>query len=114
MSAQCGNYSACTYHTYHNSTRYTNFFARILLYSLVLSYPQEYQGSVAVPGNPGFIKKIMAGPMVEENDKFMVGSFFLVEATREEAQTFVDNDPFNKASLCLVTIGRKTLIMNLT
>lgn len=34
--------------------------------------------------------------MVEEDDKYMVGSFFLVEATREEAQKFVDNDPFNK------------------
>lgn len=34
--------------------------------------------------------------MVEEDDKYMVGSFILVEATREEAQKFVDNDPFNK------------------
>lgn len=36
--------------------------------------------------------------MVEEEDTYMVGSFFLVEATREEAQKFVDNDPFNKVS----------------
>lgn len=34
--------------------------------------------------------------MVEEDGKYMVGSFFLVEATREEAQKFVDDDPFNK------------------
>lgn len=35
--------------------------------------------------------------MVEEDDKYMTGSLFLVEATREEAQKFVDNDPFMKA-----------------
>lgn len=34
--------------------------------------------------------------MVEEDDKYMVGSFFLVEATREEAQRFIENDPFMK------------------
>lgn len=40
--------------------------------------------------------------MLEENGKYMIGSFFLVEATREEAQTFVDNDPFTKASPVIV------------
>lgn len=37
--------------------------------------------------------------MVEEDDKYMIGSFFLVEATREEAQKFNENDPFKKVSL---------------
>ncbi|CAM9222766.1 unnamed protein product, partial [Sphacelaria rigidula] len=37
--------------------------------------------------------------MVEEDGKYMVGSFFLVEATREEAQKFVDDDPFNKGNV---------------
>lgn len=36
--------------------------------------------------------------MVEEDDKYMVGSFFLVESTREEADKFVGDDPFKKAS----------------
>lgn len=42
--------------------------------------------------------------MVEEDDKYMVGSFFLVEATREEAQKFTDNDPFKK--VCTVPCVR--------
>lgn len=54
--------------------------------------------ATANPEDPRFINKVSAGPMVEEDDKYMVGSFFLVSATREEAQTFVDNDPFKKAS----------------
>ncbi|CAM9824280.1 unnamed protein product, partial [Hapterophycus canaliculatus] len=49
--------------------------------------------------NPLFIDKVAAGPMVEEDDKYMVGSFFLVAATREEAQKFADNDPFKKARI---------------
>lgn len=35
--------------------------------------------------------------MVDEDDKYMIGSFFLVASTREEAQALVDNDPFKKA-----------------
>ena len=60
--------------------------------------PQEYQMATSKPENAEFITKITAGPMVEEDDKYMIGSFFLVEATREEAQKFLDNDPFMKAS----------------
>lgn len=68
--------------------------------------------SVANPENPAFIKKLAAGPMLEEDGKFMVGSFFLVEATREEAQTFVDNDPFKKASpVPVVVVGGDTGIL---
>lgn len=59
---------------------------------------QEYQVATATPDDPRFINKVSAGPMVEEDDKYMVGSFFLVSATREEAQSFVDNDPFKKVS----------------
>lgn len=62
----------------------------------VLTGRQEYQGATANPEDPRFINKLAAGPMVEEDDKYMVGSFFLVEATREEAQAFADNDPFKK------------------
>lgn len=57
---------------------------------------QDYQIATANPEDSRFINKISAGPMVEEDDKYMVGSFFIVEATREEAQKFVDNDPFKK------------------
>lgn len=51
------------------------------------------------PEDPRFINKVSAGPMVEEDDKYMTGSFILVSATREEAQAFVDNDPFKKVSI---------------
>ena len=54
--------------------------------------------ATANPEDPRYIDKVSAGPMVEEDDKYSIGSFFLVSATREEAQAFVDNDPFNKAS----------------
>lgn len=47
--------------------------------------------------------------MLEENGKFMIGSFILVEATREEAQAFVDNDPFKKASSAIV--GQTRILM---
>lgn len=58
---------------------------------------QEYQVATSTPDDPRFINKISAGPMVDEDDKYMIGSFFLVASTREEAQAFVDNDPFKKA-----------------
>lgn len=60
---------------------------------------QEYQVATANPEDPRYINKICAGPMVEEDAKYMVGSFFLVEGTREEVQKFVDDDPFNKVSV---------------
>lgn len=58
---------------------------------------QEYQVATSTPDDPRFINKISAGPLVDEGDKYMIGSFFLVASTREEAQAFVDNDPFKKA-----------------
>jgi uncharacterized protein YciI len=30
-----------------------------------------------------------------EDGKFMVGSLFIVEATKEEAESFIRNDPFS-------------------
>lgn len=63
-----------------------------------LSLPpsQEYQTLAGTEGAANFIKKFAAGPLVEDDGKYMIGSFFLVEATLEEAKRFVDNDPFNK------------------
>ncbi|CAM9268163.1 unnamed protein product [Ectocarpus fasciculatus] len=62
------------------------------------NYPahKEYQAATANPEDPRFINKVSAGPLVNEVDDYMIGSFFLVAATREEAQNFVDNDPFKK------------------
>lgn len=69
-----------------------------LSWCLFLDAAQEYQTAASNPEDPRYMKKIAAGPLVEEDDKYMIGSFFLVEATREEAQAFIDNDPFAKAS----------------
>ncbi|CAM9728793.1 unnamed protein product [Laminaria digitata] len=73
------------------------------------NYPAhiEYQTSAANPESPLFIKKIMAGPITDESGKYMIGSHIIVEATREEVQVFVDNDPFKKENVWeTITIER--------
>ncbi|CAN0102314.1 unnamed protein product [Discosporangium mesarthrocarpum] len=62
------------------------------------NYPAhtEYQRVTADPQSPNFITKLAAGPMTSDNDKWMVGSLFLVESTRKEAEEFAHNDPFFK------------------
>lgn len=55
-----------------------------------------YQGETADPTNPKFLKKIIAGPLESEDGKYMIGSVFIVYSTREEAETFIHNDPFFK------------------
>jgi uncharacterized protein YciI len=45
-------------------------------------------------------KTIMSGPLTTDDDKAMIGSFFLVEADdRAHLAQFVVNDPFNKAEI---------------
>lgn len=55
---------------------------------------KAYQGATSDPSSPNYIKKIAAGPMESEDGKYMIGSCFIVEATREEAEAFNRNDPF--------------------
>ena len=57
---------------------------------------KAYLAQTSDPNSPNFIKKIAAGPMETEDLKYMVGSFFIVESTREEAEAFNQNDPFFK------------------
>lgn len=45
--------------------------------------------------SPNYIHKIGAGPIESDDKKYMIGSFFIVEATREEAEKFNRNDPFH-------------------
>jgi uncharacterized protein YciI len=45
-------------------------------------------------------KTIMSGPLTTDDDKRMIGSFFLVELNdRTLLERFVANDPFNKAEV---------------
>ena len=46
--------------------------------------------------SPNYIRKVCGGPLESDDMKFMIGSFFIVEATREEAERFNQNDPFFK------------------
>jgi uncharacterized protein YciI len=55
---------------------------------------KAYLASTNDPNSPNFIRKVAAGPMESEDQKYMIGSFFIVEATREEAESFNQNDPF--------------------
>ena len=57
---------------------------------------KAYLASTEDPSTPSYIRKIAAGPMETDDLKYMVGSFFIVEATREEAEAFNRNDPFSK------------------
>ncbi len=57
---------------------------------------KAYLAQTSDPNSPNFIKKIAAGPMETEDLKYMLGSFFIVESTREEAEAFNQNDPFYK------------------
>ena len=56
---------------------------------------KAYQAATADPKSPNYIKKISAGPMVNDEDTMMRGSAFVVQvSSREEAETFYKNDPF--------------------
>ncbi len=57
---------------------------------------KAYLATTNDPTLPNYIKKICAGPLESDDLKYMIGSFFIVEATREEAERFNQNDPFCK------------------
>lgn len=60
---------------------------------------KAWQGETSKPESPHYIKKVAAGPMESEDGKFMVGSMFIVEATRAQAEAFIANDPFQAAGV---------------
>ncbi|MBV8100695.1 MAG: YciI family protein [Verrucomicrobia bacterium] len=60
---------------------------------------QHYEAHKAYLANASH-KTIMSGPLVTDDDKTMIGSFFLVEAEdRQALERFVANDPFNQANI---------------
>ncbi|CAN0432182.1 unnamed protein product [Phaeothamnion confervicola] len=60
---------------------------------------KAYQADAANPESPNHIEKLCAGPMTEEDGKYMVGSSFLLAATRTQVDAFLANDPFHKNSV---------------
>lgn len=63
--------------------------------------------------SPHYIKKIAAGPMESDDGKYMIGSLFIVEGTRTEAEAFNRNDPFYAAGVWeRITIERWISIPN--
>jgi uncharacterized protein YciI len=57
---------------------------------------KAYLATTNDPSLPSYIRKVSAGPMESEDGKYMIGSCFIVESTREEAEIFNRNDPFNQ------------------
>ena len=55
---------------------------------------KEYQNRTSDPTDPSFIRKVAAGPLESDDGRHMVGSMFIVQATKEAAEKFSNNDPF--------------------
>lgn len=60
---------------------------------------RAYQGETSDPLSLKFIRKIAAGPMESDCGKYMIGSCFIVEATKDEATRFNQEDPFFAAKV---------------
>jgi uncharacterized protein YciI len=74
---------------------------------------RAYQGETSDPNSSKFIRKIAAGPMESDCGKYMIGSCFIVEATKEEATRFNQEDPFFAAKVWgQITISRWVSIPN--
>ena len=55
---------------------------------------KQYLASTNEVESSSYIKKIAAGPIESDCGKYMIGSIFIVEATKEQAEAFNANDPF--------------------
>lgn len=72
-----------------------------------------WQGTTSDPNSPHFIKKFAAGPMESEDGKYMIGSLFIVQATREKAEAFIHDDVFFKKNVWKsISIARYISIPN--
>lgn len=52
------------------------------------------QARSLLPESDNYIRKIGSGPMESDDGKYMIGSMFIVDSTREEIDRFLQNDPF--------------------
>ena len=74
---------------------------------------KAYQGETANPSSPTYIQKIAAGPMESDCGKFMIGSCFILYATKEEVERFNTEDPFYAAGVWeKISINRYISIPN--
>jgi uncharacterized protein YciI len=55
---------------------------------------RKAQAMSLLPESDNYIRKIGSGPMESDDGKYMIGSMFIVEATRAEVDRFLVNDPF--------------------
>ena len=72
-------------------------------------YPEHraWQQTTADPASPHFIKKVAAGPLESDDGKYMIGSMFIIEASREAIDAFLSQDPFTAAGVWEnITINR--------
>ena len=79
----------------------------------VYSEHRAYQGETSDITSPKYIRKIAAGPMESDCGKYMIGSCFIVEATKEEAVRFNQEDPFFATNVWgTITISKWVSIPN--
>ena len=60
---------------------------------------KAYQGQTSDPNSDKYVRKIAAGPLESEDGKYMIGSAFILYATKAEAEAFNQNDPFYSAGV---------------
>ena len=60
---------------------------------------KAWQSETSNPESSNFIKKVAAGPLESEDGRYMIGSMFIVDSTRKEAEEFIANDPFKAAGV---------------
>ncbi len=61
---------------------------------LHLADHRKAQAMSLLSESDNYIRKIGSGPMESDDGKYMVGSMFIVEATRDEVDRFLEHDPF--------------------
>jgi len=59
-----------------------------------LQQHKAWQAETSSSSSRFFINKVAAGPLESDDGRFMIGNMFIVEATREEAESFISKDPF--------------------
>jgi uncharacterized protein YciI len=54
---------------------------------------KEWQHLTNDPSSPRYIRKISAGPIISDDGKHMIGSLFIVQSSKTEADEFIHRDP---------------------
>mmetsp|Transcript_4615 Transcript_4615/g.7587 ORF Transcript_4615/g.7587 Transcript_4615/m.7587 type:complete len:115 (+) Transcript_4615:1066-1410(+) len=64
---------------------------------------KRYQHGTSDVSSPHhkYIRKLMAGPLLSDDGKYMIGSCFILEGTRQEVEDFIECDPFHQQGVSL-------------